>query len=150
MTVRFMLDTDTCSFIIRGADSSLRRAVQRHAQSLCVSAVTVAELRFGAAKKDSPRIAEAVSRFLELVDILPWTEDAADRYAALRTRLEATGKPIGNMDMLIAASALAEGCRLVTHNLAHFGRIPDLPVEDWTARPSSPSPRRHPPTTSSH
>ena len=129
---RFMLDTDTCSFLIRGANPKLRHAVQRHAESLCVSVVTVAELRFGAKKKGSPRISEAVSRFLELVDIVPWTEEAATRYADLRTHLETLGRPIGNMDMLIAASALAEGCRLVPHNLAHFGRVPALPVEDWT------------------
>ena len=129
---RFMLDTDTCSFLVRGANAKLRLAVQQHAESLCVSVITAAELRFGARKKNSRRITEAVSRFLELVDIVPWTEEAATRYADLRTHLETTGQPIGNMDMLIAASALAEGCRLVTHNLAHFRRVPALPVEDWT------------------
>ena len=125
---RFMLDTDTCSFLVRGANAKLRLAVQQHAESLCVSVITAAELRFGARKKNSRRITEAVSRFLELVDIVPWTEEAATRYADLRTHLETTGQPIGNMDMLIAASALAEGCRLVTHNLSHFRRIPSLPV----------------------
>lgn len=130
-SARYMLDTDTCSYLIRGADAKLRAAVQRHAESLCVSAITVAELRFGARKKGSPRITAAVARFLELLDIVPWTEEAANRYATLRTHLETAGQPIGNMDMLIAASALAEGCRLVTHNLAHFSRVPDLPVEDW-------------------
>lgn len=129
---RFMLDTDTCSFAIHGGDAKLRAALQRHADALCVSAITAAELRFGALKKGSPRITEAVSCFLDLVDIVPWTEAAADRYAGIRVHLESTGQPIGNMDMLIAASALAEGCRLVTHNLAHFGRLPSLPVEDWT------------------
>ena len=129
---RFMLDTDTCSYLIRRADAKLRAAVQRHAESLCVSVITVAELRFGARKKGSPRITQAVARFLELVDIVPWTEGAADCYAKLRTHLETVGQPIGNMDMLIAASALAEECRLVTHNLAHFGRVPNLQVEDWS------------------
>ena len=128
-----MLDTDTCSFAIRGGDAKLRAAFQRHSDALCVSAITAAELRFGALKKGSPRITEAVTCFLDLVDILPWTEAAAGRYAALRVHLESAGRPIGNMDMLIAASALAEGCRLVTHNLAHFGRISSLHVEDWTA-----------------
>ena len=130
--VRFMLDTDTCSFAIRGGDAKLRAALRRRAENLCVSVITVAELRFGAMKKGSPRISEAVSRFLELVEAVPWTEEAAERYAALRALLESQGKPIGNMDMLIAASALAEGCRLVTHNLAHFGRVPGLAAEDWT------------------
>lgn len=130
---RYMLDTDTCSFAIRGGDERLRAALQRHADALCVSAITAAELRYGAQKKGSPRITKAVSAFLSLVDVVPWTEAAADRYATLRVHLESAGRPIGNMDMLIAASALAENCRLVTHNLAHFGRVPSLPVEDWTA-----------------
>lgn len=129
---RFMLDTDTCSFAIRGGDPKLRAAFQRRADALCVSAITAAELRFGALKKASPRISEAVSFFLGLVHVVTWTEEAADRYAAIRVHLESADQPIGNMDMLIAASALAEGCILVTHNLAHFGRIPSLPVEDWT------------------
>lgn len=60
-------------------------------------------------------------------------EAAADRYAAIRVHLESGGQPIGNMDMPIAASALAEGCRLVIRNPAHFGRAPSHPVEDWTA-----------------
>lgn len=132
-TSRYMLDTDTCSFAIRGGDKKLRTALQRQADALCVSAITAAELRFGALKKGSPRISEAVSFFLGLVDVVPWTEDAADHYASIRVHLETAGQPIGNMDMLIAASALAERCILVTHNLAHFGRVPGLPVEDWTA-----------------
>lgn len=130
--VRCMLDTDTCGFLVRGANPPLRLAVQRHAEHLCVSALTVAELRFAAKAKGSPRVAEAVSRLLELVDIVPWTEEAAARYADLRTHLETVGQPIGDMALLIAASALAEKCRLVTRNLALFRRIPALPAEDWT------------------
>ena len=128
---RFMLDTDICSFAIRGGNDVLRRAIQRHAGRLCVSAITAAELRFGALKKESARISEAVSLFLELVDAVPWTSDAADRYAQIRNCLESSGTPIGNMDTMIAASALAEGCILATHNTAHFRRVPGLHVEDW-------------------
>ena len=130
--VRFMLDTDTCSFVIRGGNEKLRKRVQRNAGRLCVSAISVAELRFGARKKGSARIADAVGFFLELVDVVPWGEEAAARYAEIRVALESAGAPIGNMDTLIAASALAESCAIVTHNLDHFRRVPGLETQDWT------------------
>ena len=130
--VRYMLDTDTCSFVIRGGNEKLRKRVQRNAGRLCVSAVTVAELRFGARKKGSARISDAVGFFLELVDVVPWGEEAAARFAEIRVALESSGSHIGNMDTLIAASALADGCTIVTHNTDHFGRVPGLSVQDWT------------------
>ena len=131
MSTRYMLDTDTSSFIIRGGNETLREMVERHADSLCVSVVTEAELRFGARKRGSARISSSVECFLALVDIMPWGSRAAARYAEIRVALEGAGTPIGNMDMLIAASALAENCRIVTHNTAHFSRVPGLEIEDW-------------------
>lgn len=131
-SVRYMLDTDTCSFVIRGGNEKLRKRIQRNAGRLCVSAISVAELRFGARKKGSARITDAVDFFLELVDVVPWGEEAAGRYAEIRAVLESVGTPIGNMDTLIAASALADGCVIVTHNTDHFGRVPGLSIQDWT------------------
>lgn len=131
MKTRYMLDTDTSSFIIRGGSDSLRERVELHAEALCISSMTEAELRFGAKKRGSARISSSVECFLDLVEIVPWGGAAARRYAEIRVALEAAGTPIGNMDMLIAASALAEGCSLVTHNTAHFSRIPELALEDW-------------------
>ena len=131
-SVRYMLDTDTCSFVIRGGNEKLRKRIQRNAGRLCVSAISVAELRFGARKKGSVRITDAVEFFLELVDVVPWGEEAAGRYAEIRAVLESVGTPIGNMDTLIAASALADGCVIVTHNTDHFGRVPGLSIQDWT------------------
>ena len=131
MKPRCMLDTDTCRYLIRGESDRLRRSVLRHADELCVSAVTAAELRYGARKRGSRKLDEAVSALLALVEILPWTDCAADRYAQIRVDLEARGEPIGNMDQLIAASALAEGCRLITRNTEHFSRVPGLAVENW-------------------
>ena len=130
---RFMLDTDTCSFVIRGGNERLRARVQRNAGRLCVSAITAAELRYGARKKGSSRIEDAVGFFLELVDIVPWGDEAAAHYAEVRVALESAGTPIGNMDTMIAASALAEGCAIVTHNLDHFRRVAGLATQDWTA-----------------
>ena len=131
MSTWYMLDTDTSSFIIRGGNEALRERVERHADALCVSVVTEAELRFGARKRGSARINSSVEFFLALVDIIPWGSGAAARYAEIRAALEGAGTPIGNMDMLIAASALAENCRIVTHNTAHFSRVPGLEIEDW-------------------
>ena len=127
-----MLDTDTCRFLIRGGGERLQSQVRKHAGSLCVSAMTSAELRYGALKKGSPRIMESVSFLLDLLPSVPWGEDAAERYAEIRVALESAGTPIGHMDMLIAASALAEGCVLVSRNTAHFSRIPGLVIEDWS------------------
>ena len=129
--LRFMLDTDTCSFVIRGGNDRLRKRIQRNAERLCVSAVTVAELRFGARKKGSPRIENAVDFFLELVDVVPWDEEAAGRYAEIRVALESAGTPIGNMDMLIAASAISEDATLVTNNVEHFSKVASLKIENW-------------------
>ena len=132
MSRRFMLDTDTCSFLIRGGDARLQSQVRKHAGSLCVSAMTAAELRYGALKKGSSRIEESVSFLLDLLPSVPWGEVSAERYAEIRVTLESAGTPIGHMDMLIAASALAEGCVLVSHNTAHFSRVPGLVIEDWS------------------
>lgn len=127
-----MLDTDMCSYLIRGGGDRLQSQVRGHAGSLCVSAMTAAELRYGALKKGSPRIMESVSFLLDLLPSVPWGEVAAERYAEIRLALESAGTPIGHMDMLIAASALAEGCVLVSHNTAHFSRVPGLVIEDWS------------------
>ena len=132
MSRKFMLDTDTCSFLIRGGGDRLQSQVRRHAGSLCVSAMTAAELRYGALKKGSLRIKESVSFLLDLLPSVPWGEVAAERYAEIRVALESAGTPIGHMDMLIAASALAEGCVVVSHNTEHFSRVPGLVIEDWS------------------
>jgi len=72
-----------------------------------------------------------VNGFCSLVDVREWTPDAAEKYAHLRVNLEKKGEPIGSMDMLIAASAIAEAAILVTNNMDHFSRIPGLKIENW-------------------
>lgn len=127
-----LLDTDICSFAIRGTLPNLNRRIMDFNGELCVSAITAAELRYGASKKNSQKLRQAVERFLSLVQIVPWTAAAASVYAEIRTHLEQNGTPIGNMDLLIASAARAEGAFLVTHNTAHFSRVPGLFIEDWT------------------
>jgi len=129
--IRYMLDTDMASYLIRGDRPSVTEAFARNFQNVCVSAITLAELRYGAAKRRSEALTKKVQAFCELVPCVDWGADAAAAYANLRTDLEADGTPIGSMDMLIAASALAEGAVLVTNNTAHFSRIGGLKLENW-------------------
>ncbi len=131
----FMLDTNIASFIIRGGAPALMRRLQAQpVPSVCVSAITEAELRYGLARKpDATALHAAVHAFLLHVQALPWDSEAAARYGELRAALEADGKPMGNMDTLIAAHALAAGATLVSNDRA-FKRVAGLRVEDWTAR----------------
>lgn len=131
MKVFYMLDTDTCSYIIKGTNEKLKQQVKRHKARLCISSITLGELLFGAAKKGSSRLDDAVDLFRQLVEIRMWTDEASEQYANIRKDLEASGSAIGNMDMLIAASAKAEKCHLVTNNTKHFSRITGLQLENW-------------------
>jgi|SRR6185437_10011761 len=127
-----MLDTDISSYIIRRRPVPLLDRFKKHAEELCVSVMTAAELRFGAEKARRPKLTEEVEQFLERLSILDWTDSATAHYARTRCALEAAGTPIGNMDLLIASHALAERAILVTHNVRHFARVPDLKIEKWT------------------
>lgn len=128
----FLLDTNTVSFIIRGSNPDLLQRLRSHAvTSVAVSSVTEAELLYGLAKKPAASaLAAAVTAFLKHVQALPWDSLAAARYGALRAQLEAAGTPLGNLDTLIAAHALAVGATLVTHDKA-FTQVPGLAIEDW-------------------
>ena len=95
-------------------------------------AVTEAELRFGVARKpQAAGLHLAVEEFLLHVEILPWDSSAAQHYATLRSAMEDLGTPIGNLDMMIAAQALAADVTLVTHDRV-FQRVKHLNTEDWT------------------
>jgi tRNA(fMet)-specific endonuclease VapC len=97
-----------------------------------ISAVTEAELRFGVARKpEAVRLKTAVEEFLLRVEALSWDSDAAQQYSQVRAELERTGKPMGNLDLMIAAHALSAQVVLVTHDHV-FRRIKRLKVEDWT------------------
>jgi tRNA(fMet)-specific endonuclease VapC len=99
---------------------------------LLISAVTEAELLYGAARKsDSVRLKTAVDEFLLRVDSLAWDSNAARRYADLRASLEIAGTPMGNLDMMVAAHALATESIPVTNDRSFF-RLKHLKIEDWT------------------
>ena len=128
---KYMLDTDMFSFVVDGRHPEVRRKVARKQNAVSISVLTLAEALFGAKKKNSQRLESLVGMFRELFPVVPWSESAAAAYAAIRAQLEASGSPIGEMDMLIAASAIAGGYVLVTNNIRHFQRIQGLATENW-------------------
>jgi tRNA(fMet)-specific endonuclease VapC len=131
--VLHMLDTDMASYIIKGRSPAVEEKLSGILPSLvCVSVITRAELLYGL-KRLPPghRLQIGVRRFLEIVRVLPWGADAADFYAEIRHQLVSTGRPIGEMDMMIAAHALALGAVLVTNNTRHYERVPGLATVNW-------------------
>jgi tRNA(fMet)-specific endonuclease VapC len=127
----FMLDTDISSYIIKRRPAALVEKFEKHAETLNVSVMTAAELRFGAEKAGRPKLVELVEAYLERLAILDWTQEVTGHYARIRSELERSGKPIGNMDLLIASHAVSQGMTLVTNNLKHFSSVPGLKVEVW-------------------
>jgi len=98
---------------------------------LWLSAVVAAELRFGAVKLASPRFSAAVEAWLAGFDLRAWPVEATHHYAQMRAALERAGQPVGAMDMMIAAHAMAEDSVVVTNNAREFHRVPGLAVEEW-------------------
>jgi len=131
--VRYLLDTNTASYAIKGNVARVReRLLSTPMAEIGISVVTEAELRFGVARLPAAiRMKTLVEEFLLRVEVLPWTSLAAKRYAEIRAALERSGKPMGNMDMLIAAHALAVEAVLVTHDRV-FRRVKALKLEDWS------------------
>ena len=131
--MRYMLDTDIASDVIRRRPERLLARFAAEAGHLCVSVITEAELRYGVERRQSRAIETAVTAFLARLPVLDWARAAASAYARLRARLAAEGRPIGNMDLMIAAHALASGSVVVTNNVRHFSGIDELVVENWAS-----------------
>lgn len=129
-----ILDTDTCSYILRRRPLSVKTQFEKvGSENLAISAVTLAELYYGAARHpDSARIRREIEDLAARLKVLAWDDGAADHYCGLRAGLEKAGTPIGAMDMMIAAHALSLGAVLVTNNLQHFERVPGLRLENWS------------------
>ena len=127
----FMLDTDMSSYIIRGKYPSVMSRFMQCFAETCISSITFAELRYGAVRRADQQLTNKVNSFCNLVPCIEWNVSAAEVYAEIRSALEKDGVVIGSMDMLIAASAIAENATLVTNNLKHFSRIRELKLENW-------------------
>jgi tRNA(fMet)-specific endonuclease VapC len=128
----YLLDTNTCVYAIK-RDLRVLRSLQEHSpDDFGISAITVAELWFGAAKSSRPQqTRSSVDAFLKPFEVLPFAGEAAEEYAEIRLQLERVGRPIGERDLLIAATAKSRRLTVVTHNVREFARVSGLKVEDW-------------------
>jgi tRNA(fMet)-specific endonuclease VapC len=130
----YLLDTDTCSYIMRQKPPSvLQRLEMIPIGDVAVSVITVAELRYGVEKLNSSRLTQTVvDDFLRYLKVIDWDDKVTLFYARLRHYLQQKGTPIGNMDLMIAAHALCYDYILVTNNTRHFSQVPQLRIENWT------------------
>jgi tRNA(fMet)-specific endonuclease VapC len=132
MTVRFMLDTDSVSFALRGHGDVGTRIIAHKPSELAISAITLAELRYGAERRKSRRLHQLIDAFTSNVSVLPFDEACGAQFAKLASALVARGTPIGDYDALIAAHAMELRLTLVTNNVKHFNRVTGLKIENWT------------------
>ncbi len=132
---RYLLDTDTSIYLIkRQPPIALVKLQSLEVASVGISSITLSELEYGVAKSSMPHKNKlALAQFLAPLEILAYDDAAAAQYGSIRAFLESQGTPIGPLDTLIAAHALALGCVLVTNNEREFSRVPALVVENWVA-----------------
>jgi tRNA(fMet)-specific endonuclease VapC len=130
----YLLDTNICIYIInRRPPGVFDRFAGLQIGQVAISSITGAELTYGVEKSRSSRNRQALDKFLAPLDVLPFDEAAMRRYGGLRSALELQGTPIGPMDQLIAAHALALDAVLVSNNLREFERVPGLRLENWVS-----------------
>jgi len=130
--VRYLLDTNIVSDLIRNpAGPAAERVALVGDSNVCTSIVVAAELRYGAIKKDSPRLTKQLEAVLSVLEVLPLVLPVDRVYGRLRAQLGREGQPIGGNDLLIAAQSVVLGLTLVTDNQREFSRIAELSCENW-------------------
>jgi tRNA(fMet)-specific endonuclease VapC len=130
--MRYLLDTNIVSEMIRNPQGRATARIRDVGEAqVATSIIVAAELRYGAAKKGSPRLAAQVEAVLGAIEVLPFEEPTDRVYGVLRAGLEQKGRLIGGNDLLIAAQALSLGFTLVTANEREFAQIDDLQCENW-------------------
>jgi tRNA(fMet)-specific endonuclease VapC len=130
--VRYLLDTNVVAALVRDPRGVVTKRIRRVGEAnVLTSIVVAAELRYGAAKKGSPRLLAQLEAVLEVLEVAPLEAPADAVYGDIRAQLEKSGRPIGGNDMLIAAHALSLKCAVVTDNRREFERVKGLTVENW-------------------
>jgi tRNA(fMet)-specific endonuclease VapC len=131
MIPEYMLDTDAVSWALRGQGTVATRLLEHRPSQLCISSITLAELRFGADAKGSRKLHTLIDTFVLSVTVMPFDRAAADRFGSVANALARRGEPIGTFDTLIAAHALSLGLTFVTNNAKHFRRVAGLKTANW-------------------
>lgn len=131
--MKYLLDTNVCIRIINKKSPIVRqKLLSIPAKDIIICSIVRAELFYGSSKSETPQLTrQKQDLFLQPYASLYFDDDVANIYGTLRSNLEKLGKPIGPMDMQIAAIALAHHLILVTHNTREFSRIDGLHLEDW-------------------
>jgi tRNA(fMet)-specific endonuclease VapC len=132
VTAAFLLDTDSVSFALRGHGRVAQRILEHRPSEFAISAITLAELKYGADRRNSRKLHHVIDVFTGNVAVLPFDEACAVRFGKLASELVARGTPIGDFDTLIAAHAMQLGATLVTNNTKHFSKVAGLKTENWT------------------
>lgn len=134
--IRYMLDTNTCIYLIKHHPPEVREKLGTiSVGEIGVSSIAIAELWYGITESTKRKHNEgALNDFLDYVTVLDWPMKAAPQYGFVRSHLKKRGTPIGAMDLLIAAHAIALNTVLVTNNMREFRRVPRLKLENWVRR----------------
>ena len=133
---RYLLDTDTCSYIMKRSNDSVLKRLQRvPVHDVCISVITKSELLYGVeVSPRRPQDEAALNAFLHYVEVLEFPDGAASHYAEIRAELKTAGTMIGANDLFIAAHARSLGLTLVANSTREFGRVRRLATENWAAR----------------
>jgi tRNA(fMet)-specific endonuclease VapC len=131
MSRPYLLDTDTVSYAFRNVGHVASKIKLHTPSGICISAITLAELRLGASQKRSKKIHGLIDAFISQVQVVSFDDAAATRFGDIAASLSEAGVQIGNLDTMIAAHALDLDATLVTNNLRHFRRVAGLRVETW-------------------
>ncbi len=130
--MRYLLDTNIVSDLVRNPQGRVTELISEVGEArVSTSIIVAAELRYGAAKRGSPRLTAQLETVLAALEVLPFEAPADTAYGVLRARLEQAGQPIGGNDLLIAAQVVALRHTIVTDNEREFARIDELPRENW-------------------
>ncbi|MCB1446266.1 MAG: type II toxin-antitoxin system VapC family toxin [Rhizobiaceae bacterium] len=130
--VRFMLDTNIISDLVRNPGGTVQQAVSRiGTPAIAISSIVASELRFGYLKRGSDRLAQLVENMIARVEVVPYDDAASVHYARIRKALHTSGRPIGPVDLFIAAHARSLDLPLVTNNIREFARVDGLKLENW-------------------
>jgi tRNA(fMet)-specific endonuclease VapC len=131
MTVQYILDSDTLSYLARKIPSVVNQAAKVGLTNLCISTISELEVRTGLAIKNDPKLFLSVSDLLGQFNIIAFDSKAAQESAKVRAFLRAIGKPSGNLDPLLAGHAISIGAVLVTNNTKHYENVPGLALDNW-------------------
>jgi tRNA(fMet)-specific endonuclease VapC len=128
----YLLDTDICIYWLKGSQAVKDHLLNAGTEHIAISVITAAELYFGA--YNSVRVKEnhfQLERFLDTITVLPLENSVLQTFGVLKAELRKEGQALADFDLLIAATALAEGRVMVTNNIRHYERIPYIRLENW-------------------